>query len=441
MKTKDILVNLKERLGIETPNAMQLAMASANEQRIMLAAPTGSGKTIAFALRLLRNVDSSAKGIKAVVLAPSRELAIQIFEVLRPLATGLKTVVIYGGHAMSDEVNSLSVSPDIIVATPGRIVDHLNRGTLDIAAVKSVVLDEYDKSLDLGFQEQMRRVMKNIRRPSLIILTSATPADQLPLFMGNMADYKLYDYSERAIQPELSTTTFALKSPSKDKLGTLAELLRYLPNQKVIIFVNHRESAERIYDFLIKEGLPAGLYHGALDQQQRRLAVTLVANGSTPILVATDLAARGLDLPQVGAVVHYHLPLNEATWTHRNGRTARQGAQGEVYVILSEAEQLPDNVAADFTLTELPPTDNPIASTMATLYFNAGKKEKISKGDIAGFVMQKGGVGRDDVGLIVVDDHYAVAAVVRDKAYQLQEALKAHKLKGQRVRVSLLRRL
>ena len=439
MKTKEIIDRVLSLEGIDSLNPMQQAMASADAKDVMLIAPTGSGKTIAFAIRMLRNVDAGITAVQAVVIAPTRELVLQISDVLRTLASGFKCVALYGGHSMTDEVNSLSVVPNIIVATPGRLVDHLRRHTIDISKAKTIVLDEFDKSLQLGFLDQMRRIVKAVRRPSLRVLTSATMLAGLPPFMGDADEYKLYDYSQRTVDPRESTNVIEVRSPLKDKIETLTQLLRSLDNQKVIIFVNHRESAQRIYDRLHADGFPAGIYHGALDQQQRRLAVQLLANGTTPLLVATDLAARGLDIPEIGAVIHYHLPIDDETWTHRNGRTARQGAEGNVYAILSDGETLPAGTEADEVLTELAPSANPVVSDTATLYINAGKKEKISKGDVAGYIMQKGGLTKDEVGLITLDDHYAIVAVPRGKAAAVLAAVAPHRLKNRRVKVTLLR--
>lgn len=448
MKKNEILSNIRERGGISQLNDMQLAMAQTEKRDIVLLAPTGSGKTLAFAIRMLRNVDVAPKGeergVSAIVIAPSRELVIQIAEVVRPIATGLRTVAFYGGHAMSDEVNSLSTAPDIIISTPGRLVDHIRRSTVDISKAKTIVLDEYDKALDLGFYDQMRRIVRQIRRPSLRILTSATRitddalhGEEKPLF--NLDDFNIFDFSGNVVEPSVSTEIIEVRSPEKDKIATLGSLLRSLDNGKAIVFVNHRESAERVYEAMRREGLPVGLYHGGLEQHERRMAVDMLANGSTPILISTDLASRGLDIPEVAYVVHYHLPPQPETWTHRNGRTARQGAEGRVYVLLGPSEEMPEGTEADDIAEVLTPSADPIRSDVATIYFNAGKREKISKGDIAGFLMQKGGLSKEEVGRIVVDDHWAIAAVPRAKAGEVLNAVAQEKVKGKRVKVSLIK--
>lgn len=463
MKTKDIIDRVKKGIeGVEFLNGMQEAMASAAEAHVMLIAPTGSGKTIAFAIRMLRNIDVTVNGLKGVVIAPTRELVLQIAEVIRKIGLagndtsaksgttdkesgnvtpGLRVVALYGGHKMEDEKNSLEVTPDIVVATPGRLVDHITRGTIDISGARSLVLDEFDKSLQLGFQEQMRKIVKRMRHLTLVVLTSATSLNELPDFVGNITDFKLYDYSERESDPTERMEEIEVISPEKDKLPTLVELLRGMEGDRVIVFVNYRDSAERVYERLMREGFPAGLYHGALDQQQRRIALEKLANGTTPILVATDLASRGLDIPAIEAVVHYHDPIDEETRRHRNGRTARQGASGKIYTIIVDSNNstTPDRQ----TVSGAPHTaqnDNsrPKGSKTATLYINAGKREKISKGDVAGYVMKQGDLERDEVGRIMVDDHYALVAVPAAKARVLTKTLSAVKLKGQRVKVSII---
>lgn len=438
MKIEELLKRVMSIPGVEELNDMQREMSVDTNSRVMLTAPTGSGKTIAFAIRLLRSIDSNVVGLQGIVLAPTRELVLQIAGVMKQMSGGLRTVAVYGGHDMRDEINELAVEPTLIVATPGRLVDHINRRTVDVSSVRNLVLDEFDKCLQLGFQEDMGKIVRRLRKLKLTVLTSATSGTEWPDYVGEKSAYRRYDYEGGAgvvsVAPELVT----VKSPSRDKLDTLVGLLRGMENGKVIVFVNHRESAERVFERLMREGVPSVLYHGALDQQQRRMAVERLANGSAPVMVSTDLASRGLDIPSIESVVHYHQPIDRETWTHRNGRTARQGARGTVYAILSEGEKLPEGEIADKELQEITPSDSPIVATMETLYINAGKKEKISKGDVAGYVMQKGGLTREEVGRIMVDDHYSLVAVVAEKARSVVSKLSPHKLKNTRVRVSVV---
>ncbi len=203
--------------------------------------------------------------------------------------------------------------------------------------------------------------------------------------------------------------------------------------------MNHRESAERVYERLRREGLPVGLYHGGLQQNERENALEMLANGTTPILVSTDLAARGIDIPVLGSVIHYHLPVNEATWTHRNGRTGRQDADGLVYILATDDDTMPDFVEWDKEIYPAAPSKNPITSRNATLYINAGKKEKISHGDIVGVLGAQGGLDPKEIGRISVRDHSALVAIPRDKAAEVLARIAPLKIKNTRVKFSLLK--
>lgn len=428
---------LRERHGITVLNEMQQMMTGTSARKLILLSPTGSGKTAAFAIRLLRELTTSKGTLQAVILAPARELVLQIADVIRPVAAGLKTVAFYGGHAMADEVNSLSVTPDIVVATPGRLLDHITRGTLDVSGVRGVVLDEYDKMLELGFHDEMRRIARRIKAPELVMLTSATKLEELPDFLP-MAGCETVDFTSRG-DGAGRLQVLRVTSYERDKLNTLADLLHSLDNGRAIVFVNHRESAQRVYDFLKKERFPVGLYHGGLEQRERQLAVDLFNNGTTPVLVSTDLGSRGLDIEDVTYIIHYHLPLSAESWTHRNGRTARMGASGTAYTIIAEEEDVPEYVVWEREYFPGGPSSDGIRSDVATLYINAGKREKISRGDIAGFLIQKGGLGSDEVGKIIVGDHSAIVAVPRSKAAKVVEAVAPYRLKNTRVKVSVIK--
>ena len=436
METKIILERLRERHNITALNEMQQLMAGTDASKLILLSPTGSGKTAAFAIRLLRFLQPSSGRVQAVIMAPARELVLQIADVIRPVAAGLKTVAFYGGHSMADEVNSMSVVPDIIVSTPGRLLDHIRRGTVDVGGVDALVLDEYDKSLELGFLDEMKRIDKRMRSLKMILLTSATPLAEMPDFIA-MQGAEVVDFSGKGERSRLQIAK--VDSPERDKLATLADLLRSLPNGRALVFVNHRESAERVYGYLRREHFPVGLYHGGLEQRERQLAVDLLNNGTTPILVSTDLGARGLDIDDVNYVIHYHMPLSAESWTHRNGRTARMGASGTAYVIIADEENIPEYVDWQRDYNPKSAAADGFRSDVATLYLNAGKKEKISRGDIVGYLIQKGGLTKEQVGKIVVNDHSAIVAVPRQMASQLVEILAPYKLKNTKVRISLLK--
>lgn len=444
MREKEFLPAVKDRLGIEQLNEMQKKMmASATEATdIILLSPTGSGKTLAFTLPVMKMMKPSTGRVQCVVIAPSRELVVQIAGVLREVGHLFRVIAVYGGHSVEDEVNSLKVVPDIIVATPGRLLDHAVRGNVDLMPVRILVLDEFDKSLELGFEEEMGKIIKRMKNVSRTILTSATKADVLPDFL-RLDNPVTLDFLDRNSNLRERMNVRRVDADGKDKLDSLLMLLHNINGEemaeKSIIFVNHRESAERVADFLKKNGVAAVLYHGALDQRERETAVALFNNGSAPVLVATDLAARGLDIEKVASVVHYHQPLTPEAYTHRNGRTARVEEEGDVYVLVGPEEQLKEFVEVDGVLTLEPNRKANLGSKLMSLYVAAGKKEKVSRGDILGFLIKEGGLDSEDIGKINVFDHYSLAAVKADKVAGLLNAINGKKLKGEKRRITPLR--
>ena len=446
MKEKEILETIKTRLGIEELNEMQKEMMSkAGESRdIILLSPTGSGKTLAFTLPVLKMMKPSSGRIQCVVIAPSRELVIQIASVMREAGKAFRVVALYGGHKVEDEVNSLKVTPDIVVATPGRLLDHSVRHNLELLPVRMLVLDEFDKTLELGFEEEMEKLLKRMKNVSRIILTSATKADLLPEFL-KLDNPVTVDYSSTGEEVRNRMNVRKVTTDSNDKLQGLLTLLHNINSmpssqgpQKSMIFVNHRESAERIYEFLRKNKVAAVLYHGALEQKDRETAVALFNNGSRPIIVATDLAARGLDIEKVQSVIHYHQPLTEESYVHRNGRTARQDAEGDVYVLVGPNEELKDFITpdGDFNLDDNQQAD--LSQKFMTLYISGGKREKLSRGDILGFLVKECDVPASDIGKINVFDHYSLVAVKEKIVPKLLNTAEGKKLKGEKRRIRTL---
>ena len=441
MKEKEILRQIETRLGIKTLNDMQKLTAKAVGRSILLLSPTGSGKTIAFTVALLKRMESPSGRVQGVVIAPTRELAMQIGGVISKIAVGYRVLTLYGGHSMRDEAASLTVTPDIVVATPGRLLDHKNRKQIDLRSVSVAVLDEYDKSLELGFAEDMKRIVKAFGRVNTLILTSATRLDEYPEYL-NPGDVSLLDFTqniseEEALLPEVEK--LRVISWQKDKLQALGDLVDSLENGgRTMVFVNHRESAERVYDYLKKRKFPVGLYHGGLEQRDREDALEMFNNGSTPILCTTDLGSRGLDIADTENIIHYHLPTTSEVWTHRNGRTGRLGGrEGRVFVITADGEEnLPEWVSWNREYHPRP-ANSPIKADVVTLYFNIGKREKISRGDIVGFLTHKGGLDGSDIGRIALRDHCSLVAVNITKVYSAVSQLSGEKIKNKRVKISI----
>lgn len=432
------LQQILQSLGIEQLTAMQQAAAEAyGEQKdLVLLSPTGSGKTLAFLLPLVQRLRPDVEGVQAVVLVPSRELALQIETVFRRMNIPFKAISCYGGRPAMDEHRTMrGVRPAVIIGTPGRMNDHLRKQNFEATGVTTLVIDEFDKSLELGFQEEMAEVIGQLPGLRKRILLSATDAEEIPQFVGmgegsgRGAFIKLNFLTEEPLSERLSLRK--VLSPAKDKLETLYQLLCTLGDASTLVFVNYRESVERIASFLKSKKFPCVSFHGGMEQQDRERALYKFRNGSSPVLISTDLAARGLDIPGVENVVHYHLPINEEAFTHRNGRTARWEASGCSFLLLHAEEQLPEYMNGEILDFSLPDdTPKPPKPRWSTLYIGKGKKDKVNKIDIVGFIYKKGGLQKEDVGQVDVKEHYAFVAVRRSKVKQLLTLLRGEKIKG-----------
>ncbi|GAA4470472.1 DEAD/DEAH box helicase [Nibrella saemangeumensis] len=435
MQTSQIIANL----GIEALNPMQEAAHQAilQDTDTFLIAPTGSGKTVAFLLPILRLLDPDQSGVQCLVLAPSRELALQIEQVWRKMATGFKVNVCYGGHPMAVEIQSLSQPPALLIGTPGRVADHLDRGTVDLSAVHTLVLDEFDKSLELGFHDQMAFIVEGLTGLRKRVLVSATAGVRIPSFVGLRSPTKL------TFEREEEAGSLAMKlvlSDEEDKRTTLINLLGSFNGEAALIFCNLRETAEDVSDALKRKGFYVTFYHGGLEQDDRERALIQFRNGSIPYLVTTDLAARGLDIPEMKHVIHYQLPMHQHEFLHRNGRTARMHASGTGYVLLHPQEPRPPYL--DASMEELAVASQnfrPEPPEFVTVYISGGKKNKLNKVDIVGFFSQKGGLEKGDLGLIDVKDFISFAAVNRRKVNDLLARIKDEKMKGKKYKIEVAR--
>lgn len=434
MKQREYIEQTIEALGIEKLNPMQEATIDAwNEGRdLILLSPTGSGKTLAYLLPILGRLQADVEGVQAVVLVPSRELALQTEQVFKSMNTPFKAVSCYGGRPAMEEHRTLKgVRPALVIATPGRMNDHLGKGNIDASTIRTLVIDEFDKSLELGFHDEMESVISHLPALRRRFLLSATDADEIPHFAGLDQEAIRLDFLSGEEQIPSRIHLHVVHSPEKDKLKSLADLLCTLGETSSLVFVNYREAVERVGKYLQSVGINCGMFHGGMEQPDRERSLYRFSNGSCHVFVCTDLAARGLDIPHIDNVIHYHLPANEDGYIHRNGRTARWEAEGNAFFLIHAEECVPDYVRdtpKEFSLPQNPPKPKP--ARWATIYIGKGKKDKLSKGDIMGFLSKKGGLNRDDVGRIDVKDHYAFVAVIRKKLANTLNLVRAEKIKG-----------
>ncbi len=435
---KKSIETILEKLKIKSLNPMQLASIEAIDKNnnVLLLSDTGSGKTLAFLLPLIKILNSTTTSTQAIIIVPSRELALQIETVFKSMGTDLKVTCCYGGHLRETEENNLKQPPALLIGTPGRLADHIRRGNITLDSIETLVLDEFDKSLELGFQEEMSFIISSLKSITKRILTSATGAIEIPSFIGISEPAKLDFLHDKGADCGLTVKT--LLSDGKDKLETLFRLICMLGNRSMIVFCNHRESVERTSKWLKEKDIINVFYHGALEQQERDVALCKFRNGTANILITTDLASRGLDIANIRYIIHYHLPGSEDIFTHRNGRTARMDASGTAILILSPEEELPGYIKEDAEKIELPATATLLEKpNWSTLFIAAGKKDKVNKIDIVGFLSNKGQLKKEDIGLIEVKDFFSFAAVKKIKVSNTLQLIKEQKIKNKKIKIAV----
>lgn len=446
---KDVLINkVLEKLGIDSLNAMQQESQECilrGRNDVVVLSPTGTGKTLAYLLPLIQMLDIQSDEVQALVVVPGRELAMQSDQVLKSMGAGVRSQACYGGRTAMDEHRVLKQNrPHIIFGTPGRLNDHLDKGNIDFQHIKYLVIDEFDKCLEMGFMNEMSRLVGKLSNLQRRFLLSATDAEQIPQFVEMRRTDRLdYLIEEEPLNDRVEV--YRVDSPEKDKLETLAQLLISLGETQSIVFLNYRDSVVRTDEFLRKRGFVTSAFHGGLEQRQREDALYKFSNGSSTVLVSTDLASRGLDIPHIENIIHYHLPATEDALVHRVGRTARWDQMGKTFFIVGPEEHMPEFVV-DHSCVPMVASEQSSSAPltiplphMATLYIGKGKKDKISKGDIVGYLCKKGGLEPSEIGRIDVNDRYAYAAVSRNKAQQVLRLTRGEKIKGIRTVVELVR--
>lgn len=428
-----------QNLGITALNPMQQEMlqASRKSNSIVLLSPTGSGKTLAYLLPLIESIRSVEETFNptALIIVPSRELAIQTQEVLQKVCNQIPSMACYGGRpAMEEHRKLLSLNPRIIIGTPGRILDHIQKDNFAVSEIETLIIDEFDKSLELGFHQQISDILAQLSSVRKRVLLSATDNPHIPEFVGIQDVHRIdclgdadTDYSDRISQN-------LVRSPQKDKLETLSSILCNVGSVPSIVFLNYREAVDRVYRYLSDQGFNVVAFHGAMEQKDRERALFRFQSGSANILVSTDLASRGLDIDGVENIIHYHLPMNQETYIHRNGRTARWDRVGNSIIILGPEETIEKFVDADAEITEIPvPATRTISeSRWETLYIGKGKKDKINKVDIVGFLCKQGGLTSDQLGMIKIFPDWSFVAVERRQVRKLLNTIKGLKIKGKK---------
>jgi len=432
--------SILQKLKIVKLNSMQEEASAAiqSEKDVILLSPTGTGKTLAFLLPIIAQLDPDCPNVQALIITPSRELAIQINEVCREMGSGFKSNAVYGGRSGSKDKIELKNTPAILIGTPGRLAAHLERELFSVDDLTTLVLDEFDKSLEIGFEEEMSYIISELPYLKKRILTSATNGVEIPDFV-DLSEPITVNYLQDKIK---QLTVKTVVSPSKNKLETLVDLLYHTGNESGIIFCNYKDTIREVSDYLNNNGVPHGCFYGGMEQVDRERTLLKFRNGTFQLLVATDLAARGIDVPDLKFIIHYQLPHKVEEFTHRNGRTARMNADGTAYVLHWDKENLPDfittNVGGPHKDIQLETNLEDFKTDWQTLFISGGKKDKISKGDVAGLFFKQGNLERDELGVIEIKHDCSFVAVKASKAEATVQLLDNARLKKRKVRMRIV---
>ncbi|KAB1159271.1 DEAD/DEAH box helicase [Tenacibaculum aiptasiae] len=424
------------KLNIYELNEMQQKAISTIDTttNTIILSPTGTGKTLSFLLPTLKLIDPNKREVQVLILVPSRELAIQIEQVIREMGTGLKVNAVYGGRSMAKDKTELKHIPSILIGTPGRIADHFTNNRFSKEHIKTLILDEFDKSLEVGFEYEMRGIINQLANINKRILTSATKETEIPDFV-RLNNPTILNYLTGKAPKKLTLKTVI--SPSKNKNQTLVELLQHVGNQQGIIFCNLKDSIQQVSEFLTKTKIAHSCFSGGMEQRDRERSLIKFRNGTSQVLLATDLAARGIDIPEMKYIIHYELPQRIEEFTHRNGRTARVNAKGTAYILKWQKENLPEFIK-DAPNADISHKEKMKSRYWETLFISGGRKDKISKGDIAGLFFKKGDLTKEQVGVIELKQDCAFIAVPVTEAKRLVESLNNRRLKNKKVRISIV---
>ena len=410
-------------------------------------AKTGSGKTAAFGLGLLANLDVNRLEVQALVLCPTRELADQVATEIRRLARTLpnvKLVTLCGGTPTAPQSATLSFGAHIAVGTPGRILKHLEQGTLELDGLKTLVLDEADRMLDMGFGEDINRVISHAPRDRQTLLSATYPEGIAQMSRG--VQRNPVEVSVESLHEDSAIEQKLYEVPAGQRLDALGWLLSHYQPSSCVVFCNTKRACNDVADHLAAKGFSALALNGDLEQRERDQVLVRFANGSATILVATDVAARGLDIKELGAVINYELTYDPEVHVHRIGRTGRAGQQGLALSLYQPNEAQRVNFIEEYQQAPIPQGDlagigrdiKPIAPQMVTLSIDAGRKSKVRAGDILGALTGEGGIAGADVGKIQISEQYSYVAVKRQVASAALKRLQEGKIKGRSYRARKL---
>ncbi|VAW38488.1 ATP-dependent 23S rRNA helicase DbpA [hydrothermal vent metagenome] len=439
--SKPVLVNLTE-LGYTqmTPVQAQSLPHILHNKDVIAQAKTGSGKTAAFGIGLLNNIQLSSYVVQSLILCPTRELADQVTKELRRLARftqNIKIITLCGGVAIGPQIKSLSHPAHIVVGTPGRVLKHLDKGYLHIDELKTLVLDEADRMLDMGFVDEINKVMDFVPKGRQTLLFSATYTDEIRQLSLSIQNNAVNIQTISTEQPNPITEYF-YATEDNNKLAALVNIVaRFQPNN-AIIFANTKVDVKEVSKYLNNNNIEAAALHGDLEQYQRNDVLVKFSNHTVPVLVATDVAARGLDIKELAMVVNFGLPFEQNIYTHRIGRTGRAGSTGIAVTLYwgkqeFKAEKMHNSFRKFAKATTLSSANGYfLKAPNGTIVIEAGKRNKLRPGDILGALTGDVGLGADQIGKISIYDRQSYVAIERGLVNKALKGLKRSGIKGKR---------
>ncbi len=416
---------------------------------VIAKAKTGSGKTAAFGIGLLTRLDMTSQIVQALVLCPTRELADQVGKELRRLArltANIKILTLCGGVPFAPQLGSLEHGSHVVVGTPGRLLDHLRRGSLDLTSLQTLVLDEADRMLDMGFQDEISELIAATPKRKQTLLFSATYPAAIKALSATL-QHEPIEVSVDEIHEEDAIRQVLYEVAPDERTAAVVRILRHFSPESTLVFCNTKAECQEVAAALVKGGFAALAIHGDLEQRERDHVLVRFANKSVSILVATDVAARGLDIKELSAVINYELPRNPEIHTHRIGRTGRAGEQGLAISLATAHEtrrvQAIENDSGSrmargelSSLTAAPGT--PLTPPMVSLFIDGGRKNKLRPGDILGGLTGEEGITGSEVGKIDVFDSHSCVAIVRSSAGQALACLGRNRIKGRFYKVRIV---
>ena len=416
-----------------------------NGTDVLARAKTGSGKTAAYGLGLLNKLDPARFQTQALVLCPTRELADQVAKEIRRLARGipnLKILALCGGSPLRAQLASLQHSPHIVVGTPGRILKHLGKQSVVLSALTTLVIDEADRMLDMGFADELDAILAFVPSERQTLLFSATyPASIAAVSHRVQRNPVVIDVTDEEQPAEIEQVWCSVTRENRNR--ELIRALRAWGGALNLVFCNTRADCAKVSDYLVAHDIAAIALHGDLEQDARTEVLVRFANRSTTVLVATDVAARGLDVKDLDAVFNYELPQQAEVYVHRIGRTARAGKRGVAVSLVDPHEEWrwqeigelqPNAALKKMAIPDVHESTDALRPTMTTLQINGGRSNKLRPGDLLGTLTAEGGVSGDSVGSIDLFDRYSYVAVRRAAAAKALRQLANHPIKGKRYR-------